>query len=406
MQIEFIGRDPAALARSCQVKVGPTRVLTPTRAIGITRSKSAELETYKQVKTGRYGAFGELYARLQIGTLAKAHDDDSAGRRLQGDLANGLSRLRDEGLIPYLVLAIDDSNRMPLGRLPPPKVLDLVFHLLLGTKENAMLVPPLVGALQTQQEYLDLTKHLRDKIRNRTEAGEKPVAGLVPSSYRLIAPELVEEYWKVGSRYFVFDCENKKFGAYGYMLEKLHAELGKLSKRDKEPYVLHALNARQRTGRGDDVRVNELLASGYGFDSYGPSHGGRQRWSLPVGRMPPPNNHYALSPNTYGYYNLNAISPARAPPDLKSRSSSDLFQALRSEPTGDRIKGLVAAHNIEVELGEISRFPELVQNSKLVQYFAQKPRIPKEVREMQRLGHEAASDQKKGQQRAIAEWFD
>ena len=387
IEVEEISKDKESLSRACIVSVGSRKIPTPTRAIAVTRSSTTQLEGAIPVISGDFRPFGEVYAQVSIGFLANLIEHDEEGRKFSGAISHRVSQLRQAGVVPYLVLSLLDNEGNFYPRLPPKNVMTLLFDILWGTEGNEVIVPPLLGILETESEYVKLIDAIEGRRRSAVDRNHRPVMAVVPSAYRLVAPEIVERYWKMGCRFFAFNLENKKLGAYGYIIERLHSELTALSKRDKESYALHALNSRMRMGRGDSMRVNDLLAPGFGFDSFGPSHGGRQRWVPPAGRTTKPTETtYLLDNQTYGFFPVESIASlgrgSRQLVELDTAAFKKIDISSLRDLRSDQLTSACLAHNVEKELREVRSFPELIEEGELTDYFSGKERVIEDVRRM------------------------
>ena len=402
IDIEVISSERDSLSRTCSFRLGSRKVVTPSRAIGVTVSKKPELDGASGLIGSHFTPLGEAYIRVTLEQLNKmVNDTDGTGSTISSKLSLRLSQLRDAGCAPYILLSFVDSQGVPYNRLPDKRILDLIFDILWGTKGNSVIVPPILGALSTEKEYLSLITRLKDKLEAANHRNEMPLAAVIPAAYRLVAPHIVEEYWRIGCRFFAMDFESKKFGAYGYIIERLASSLSELSKRDKEPYILHAINAKQRLGRRTTMRVNDLLAAGYGFDTYGPSHGGRQRW-IPEGKtIPPLESDYLFDRTTYGFLPVSKMlaDGLRVPKNL-GPAFEGVTQDTITSMKPDEIKNLCTMANIRAELAEIKDFPGLVEHESLIAHYSEKPRIKGEVEEMKGLASRGKSSQSD-----LEDWF-
>ena len=405
IEIEEISNEPGSLSRSCRIKVNHKSVITPTEAIGVTQSDRTQLDAATSQVNSHFVPLGEVYARVSLDFLTKVIEDDNFGRQFSLRLATRLDQLRDIGTVPYLMLSLVDNEGNPYNRLPPPKILQLLFDFLWGTNGNSIVVPPILGAFHEEGEYDKFISALEKRQKACIDRKFLPIMAVLPSSYRLIAPRIIERYWKIGSRVFAFDFENKKYGAFGYVIEKLHSELTELKKRDREPYVLHALNSKLRVGRGQSIRVNNLLATGFGFDSFGPNHGGRQRWVPPGKPSPPIETNYLFDNVTYGFFPLlEFINMSRK--KQKSLLNTNIFRKIDistiAEQPQDIIKKTCLAHNVELALREVRTFPQLIQEKEMINYFLKKEHIQKEVKQMKNLAKKSFVS---ATQKGLERWF-
>jgi hypothetical protein len=238
IDIEVISSEQGSLSRTCSFKLGSRKVVTPSRAIGVTLSKKPELEGASGLIGNNFIPLGEAYIRVSYEQLDKmVNDTDGTGSAISSKLSLRLSQLKEAGCVPYILFSFTNNEGIPYNRLPEKRILDLIFDILWGTKGNSIIVPPILGALGSEQEYLSLISRLKEKVNAANHRNEIPLAAMIPAAYRLVAPHIVEEYWKAGCRFFALDFEGKKFGAFGYIIERLESSLAELSKRDGEPYV-------------------------------------------------------------------------------------------------------------------------------------------------------------------------
>ncbi len=387
--VESIVDEKDALSRSCRVKVNHSTILTPTRAVGVTHRKRTELDALRQTGSQKYHALGEFYTKLSIDQIDRIAHDDEFGRSFSTRMTARIAQLRESGAVPHIVLALVDEAGNPFGKVPQQKIRDLLFDLLWGTEGNQFIVPPLLGALNSEKEYLSYIQALESRMKASTSRRDLPIAALIPSVYRLVAPRVVKRYWDMGCRLFAVDLESKKFGAFGYVIERLHLELTEMSKRDKEPYILHAINAKQRMGRGENMRVNDLLASGYGFDSFGPSHGSRRRWIPQPSDVRPETGCYLFDTRTYRYVPLDKA--ARLGVDPKAKGAAE------------DIKDKCQIHNVQRTFQEIYSFPDHVEDDGLLSYFSSKNGIRAEVDEMRLIADKSLH---RPAQRDLEDWFE
>ncbi|MBI5001204.1 MAG: hypothetical protein HZB92_06750 [Euryarchaeota archaeon] len=390
LEIEEIAKESGSLSRTCHLRINQKDLITPTRALGITRSNTSDLDALETVIDSKFTPLGEVYAQISIDFLAKVLEDDNVGKDFSSKLSLRLCQLRDKGVIPYLSLTLTDSEGTPRNRIPSIKILQLLYNFLWGTEGNMIIVPPIFGILNNEREYLKLLTSLEQRQKANIYRNHKPIMAVIPSSYRLIAPHIIKRYWENGYRIFAFNCENKKYGAFGYIIEKLQLELNELSKNDHDEYILHALNSKLRIGRGDNSRINNLLAPGFGFDAYGPSHGGRQRWR-PLDNAPPAiEMNYLFNRKTYGFHPVSEIMEHQDLFDSILDSSTLKHVKLNqlSSERPDIVKSVCSKHNLETSILEIKKFPQLIQNKKIMNHFSTKIRIQEEINQMRKLsGH-------------------
>ncbi|CAD6492822.1 MAG: hypothetical protein LAKADJCE_00374 [Candidatus Argoarchaeum ethanivorans] len=403
VDIEVVSKEQKSFIRSCNVKVGGRTVITPTRAIGVTKSNRGELDIASPLINNKFVPFGEVYARVTLDDLSKIIDDDYAGQKFSLSLATRLNQLRESGAVPYLMLSLVDNERNPYNQMPPPRILDLLFNLIWGTQNNNIVVPPILGVLPNKKQFVDFLNAIEERQKASIDRKDLPIMAVVPSSYRLIAPEILERYWKIGCRVFAFNFENKKYGAFGYVIEKLHSELNEFSKRDKENYIIHALNPKFKTGRGDTSRINNLLGSGFGFDSYGPNHGTPLRWIPPP--KPPLEANSIFDSKTYGFFSLSDIITSKdivQEEILNTNAFKNVdFDSIAYQSSA-KVRKIRSSYNLEKTLIELRNFPELIDNEELIKHLSEKNRIQNEIKLMKNVAEKSFNAEK---QKKLKEWF-
>lgn len=399
VDIEETSKEKKSLVRSCRIKINGRTIITPSRTISVTKSNIEELKIASSLIDNQFLPFGEVFVRVPLDFLSQIIDDDSAGQKFSSILSDRLKQLKDSGIVPYLILSLVDNEDNPYNKIPPPRILDLLFNFIWGTPNNCIVVPPLIGVLNDDKEYVKYITAIEKRQKESIDKKPLPLMAVIPPVYRLIAPELLERYWKIGCRVMSFDFGNKKYSAFGYVIEKLHSELNILSKRDKEPYILHALNSKLKTGRGDTSRINDLLGTGFGFDSYAPNHGGRPKWIPPP--APPTESNHLFDRKTYGFFSLSDVISNKSIEQedvLKTNAFKNIELTSIDDQKPDRIKRMCSAYNLEKTIMEIRTFPELINNEELVKYLSKKERIQEEVRLMKNI-----ADTK--QQKNLDKWF-
>lgn len=399
VDIEEASKEKNSLVRSCRIKINGRTIITPSRSISVTKSNIEELKIASSLINDHFSPFGEVFVRVPLDFLSQIIDDDSAGQKFSSILSTRLSQLKDAGVVPYLILSLVDNEDNPYNKIPQPRILDLLFNFIWGTPNNCIIVPPLIGVLNDDKEYVKYTTAIEKRQKERIDKKPLPLMAVIPPVYRLIAPELLERYWKIGCRIIAFDFGNKKYSAFGYVIEKLHSELNVLSKRDKEPYILHALNSKLKTGRGDTSRINDLLGTGFGFDSYAPNHGGRPKWIPPP--TPPTESNHLFDRKTYGFFSLSDVISNKGIEQedvLKTNAFKNIELTSIDDQKPDRIKRICSAYNLEKTIVEIRTFPELINDEELIKYLSKKERIQEELRLMKNI-----ADTK--QQKNLDKWF-
>lgn len=244
LEIEEISYEKKSLIRSCKININGSKIITPTKTVSVTKSSGLELKVASPFIGKNYRPFGEVYTNVTIDNLTQMKDDDEIGKEFSTKISNKLLALKSEGAVPYLVMSITDNNKRPYNQMLPDDILEFIFNILWGTYGNDIVVPPLMGLLPNKQDYYKLISALNNRIEDNIDRKNLPIMAPIPSSYNLIDPKLLEEYWNIGCRMFSFNCENKKYGGFGYMIEKLHNELTKLSEKSEEKYILSALNSK------------------------------------------------------------------------------------------------------------------------------------------------------------------
>lgn len=404
VDIEEVSKEKNSLVRSCRIKINGGTIITPSRAVSVTKSNIEELKVSSTLINNQFLPFGEVFVRVPLDFLSKIIDDDYEGQKFSSILSTRLSQLKDAGAVPYLILSLVDSEDNPYNKIPPPRILDLLFNFIWGTPNNCIIVPPLIGVLNDDKEYIKYIASLEKRQEERIDKKPLPIMAIIPPVYRLVAPELLERYWKIGCRIIAFDFGNKKYSAFGYVIEKLHSELTELSKRDKEPYVLHALNSKLKTGKGDTSRINDLLGTGFGFDSYAPNHGGRPKWVPPP--SPPTESNHLFDRKTYGFFSLSNVILNKSIEQedvLNTGAFKNVELSSIADQKPDRIKKICSAYNLEKTIREIRSFPELINNEELIKYLSKKERIRDELKLMKNIADKGIISRK---QKNLDKWFE
>jgi hypothetical protein len=372
IEVEVISSEKESLIRSCKIKVNGRYVLTPSRTISVTKSSKMELDVTESLIQRNNPPFGEVYTRLSLDDLSKILVDDQSGKQFSQNLALRLEQLKSKGAIPYIVLALVDSNGNPYNQLPEDRILQLIFDFLWGTPNNSIIVPPLTGVFPGEEQYFRMIQALDERRKANIDRKALPIMPVIPSAYNLIAPSILEKYWEIGCRIFGFNCENKKYSAFGYIIERLHIELSKLSAQSKESYALHALNTRLKVGKEDSGRINNLLGSGFGFDVYSSNH------IIPRYIQPPDDvkDHYVFDRENYG---LVPLSNLKSVDILKTKAFEKYSLAQINLFPSSTLMNLCKAHNVESSVREIQKYPNFVENEELVGYLSQKEKIKPEI---------------------------
>lgn len=401
IEIEEIGREKDLLIRSCRVKINGNTVLTPTTTIGVTLKEQFKLQESKRFVNNKFKPFGELYIKVTESELAEYMINDEKGQKFSSKISYRLSQLKEAGILPYILLSITDDNGIPISRLLPSKSQKFIFDLLWGTPNNSIIATPLTGVFQNPDDYSKLIKAFQQRQKDAIDRKNQPIMAIVPPSYSLIDPKLIENYWNCGVRLFGYNCENKKYGAYAYVVESLHNELSKLSKKSEENYMLNGINSKFKYGKADTSRIHNLIGTGYGFDTYSPNH------------IPPPPfkpngqpKRYIFNDNDYGFVDIAEIEKNRDIDQivntqvLKNKKLSELNEIKYNEFV--RIR---EAHDIEKTIMEIRKYAEYIENKELVEYFSTKNKIQNEMVEIESLNHKSKSGKKLVNEPKLDEWF-
>lgn len=229
IDVEEISKESKSFARSCRLKIGGKKIITPTRAISVTRNNRRDLDFASPLINKHFIPFGEVYASVSLDFLSQVIDDDRLGQKFSSILSTRLSQLKEAGTVPYLMLTLVDNKGNPYNQFPSQRILQLLFDFIWGTPDNSIIIPPIIGTFPDEKQYSKFLDSLENRYQASIDRKSLPMMAVIPSAYRLIAPKLLERYWDMGCRLFAFDFENKKFGAFGYIIEKLHSELNELS---------------------------------------------------------------------------------------------------------------------------------------------------------------------------------
>ena len=272
LYIEEIAKEKGLLIRSCKVKINGNVVITPTKTIGAKVSDNLDIKIAETQINSNFRPFGEVFAKVSLSELTEYMKNDEKCQKFSSKLSSRLNQLNQIGALPYLLLSIVDENGNPINRLLPKNVQKFLFNILWGTPGNKIIATPLIGTLSTADEYAKMITAFRERQLAAIERKNIPLMAVVPPSYGLIDPKLLEKYWDAGVRIYGYNCENKKYGAFGYVIESIHSELSNFSKKDEELYIINALNSKYKIGKTKTSRVNDLIGTGFGFDTYSPNH--------------------------------------------------------------------------------------------------------------------------------------
>ena len=398
LEIEELSKEKTTLIRSCKIDINGSKIITPTRTISVTKSNDSELKIGSDFIGKNYAPFGEVYANVSLDDLSKLKDDDEIGKDFSNKISNKLLKLKNEGIVPYLVLSITDNNRNPYNQMLPDDILELIFNILWGTAGNSIIVPPLMGLLNNKEDYIKLINALDNRIKMNIDRKELPIMAPIPSSYNLIDPKLLEEFWNMGCRMFAFNCENKKYGGFGYMIEKLHTELTTLSKKNGENYILNALNSKLKLGRQDSSRINNLLGAGFGFDVYSPNH--IQPKFIPGTQT----NYYLFNSNNYGFETLSDVSNSSKEFEnvLESRTFRNLdLETIDRSYSPYQKRNITQRFNLEESIKEVSQYSQYINDGELYDYFSEKTKVNNEIMAMNKISKKTLSPKTQ----SLDEWF-
>ena len=381
LEIEEVGREGELLIRSCRVKVNGNTVITPTKTIGVTLKDSFTAKESGRFIGNKFKPFGEVYCNLSLNKLSNTIKSAAEIKKLNTQLHNKVNLLKEAGALPYILLSITEEGGTPLNRLLPPEAQKFVFNLLWGTQGNSIIVTPLLGILPTAKDYSKMIEAYYQRQKDAIDRKNQPIMAIIPPSYFLVDPKLIEKCWNCGVRIFGYNCENTKYGAYGPLIENLHYELSKLSKESEEKYILNAINSKFKYGKQQTSRINNLIGSGYGFDIYSPNHIRPRN----ISRQDKPK-YYIFNDDDYGFLDLHEIN--------KTKNNDNIFNTnvLRaydpdkiSELTAYGQKKLADAYNIEKTIKEIETYPSKIENDELLKYLSDKDKIKIERTEIASL---------------------
>ncbi|NQE45163.1 hypothetical protein C5S31_03955 [ANME-1 cluster archaeon GoMg2] len=384
LDIEEIGREEGHLIRSCKVKINGNTVITPTRTIGVNQSDTLELKVAESLIDNQFKPFGEVYTKVSLSELNEYINNDEKGGKFCSKISDRVLQLKHVGALPYILFSITDDNGNPLNQLMPERVQEFIFDVLWGTPGNSIIATPLLGILSNPNDYRTLIETFHERQIAAIDRKNLPIMATVPPSYTLIDPKLLEKYWNYGCRIFGYNCENKKYGAFGYVIERLHYELSKFSKQCEELYIINGLNSRFKIGKTETSRINNLLGTGFGFDTYSPNH--VMARFVVQGDL----KRYIFNDQNYGFTNINDLEKVKNVEELVNTQvlkDIDLYDL--SEMSDYSINKICKKHNIEKTIKEIREYPEYIENNNLLQHLLEKDRIDTETSEMKsfQYGH-------------------
>jgi hypothetical protein len=382
LYIEEIAKEPGLLIRSCKIKINGNVAITPTKTIGVKSSDTTEVKIVEDQIDNNFRPFGEVYAKISLSELSEYIKNDEKGQKFTSQLAYKLSQLNQIGALPYILLSIVDENGNPVNRLLSKPVQKFLFDVLWGTPGNKIITTPLIGTLSTPDEYAKMINAFRERQLAAIDRKNLPIMAIVPPSYSLIDPNLLKKYWQAGVRIYGYNCENKKYGAFGYVIESIHNELSKFSKQDEEMYIINALNSKYKIGKTKTSRVNDLIGTGFGFDTYSPNH-------IPTKFIPPVKmKHYLFDREDYGFIEVNEIENVKnAEKILNSNILKNVDLSQLSEYPEDKVKKICKTHDFETNITEISQYCKLIKKEKLFHYLSSKEKIRNETHEISEFRH-------------------
>ncbi len=74
-------KEKNSLVRSCRLKINGGTIITPSRAISVTKSNIEELKVSSTLIDNQFLPFGEVFIRVPLDFLSKLIDDDIAGQK-------------------------------------------------------------------------------------------------------------------------------------------------------------------------------------------------------------------------------------------------------------------------------------------------------------------------------------
>jgi hypothetical protein len=377
LDIEEIGREKDLLIRSCRVRINGNIVTTPTRTIGATLSNIFELNEAKEFITNEFKPFGEVYAKITLSDINEFIENDEKGQQFSSKLSNRVSQMKQANALPYILLSITDDNGNPFNQLLPPRAQKFVFDILWGIPGNSIIVTPLLGVMINSEDYSKMIDAFYERQIAAIDRKNQPLMAVVPSSYSLIDPKLIEKYWNCGVRIFGYDCANKKYGAYAHTIESLHIELSRLSRESEENYIINGINSKYKYGKGTTSRIHNLIGVGFGFDTYSPNHMQARFFSKSIPAR------YIFNDENYGFLNIKELMNIGGIDDIiktKALKSADLSEL---EGMNDyQLKKLCSAHDIEKTIKEIQNYKLYIDDNTLLDYFSSKEKIHTETAEI------------------------
>jgi len=384
-RLDVQGTDEESLARDVRIRAAGKEVLTPARALGLTRSRAGDLEILSTTEFASLTTFAEIYSSLTASRLSDYLDDNGERLKFETAVEHSLKQAASLGQIAYLLLRVQDSKGDPLNALPPDEELGYVFDLL-WRPTNALVVTPMFGNLRDIKDYARILHEIR---RRQETIGSKPVAITLPSVYRSLTRAAIEQAWKAGVRIFGLDLEGRSMGAQGTVISLANMTLGLLSKSDKEAYMLLGLNVKDHIGTGPYARVHNLLGHAYGFDVVGLNRVRRKGWTAtaPKRREVLDSIRFAQT-RDYGYPNVSEMIRI----ERKGNSVETDTPALRSVPLNqlkrmnpEYVRTLARLHNAAKDQREEKMFREKIETHSLGEYLMNKTRVREDVELVKRV---------------------
>jgi hypothetical protein len=378
LEIGEVNREGELLIRSCRVKINSDKIVTPAKTIGTTLSGSVEVPFVQLNPDLQHKTFGEIFVRITEDDLRRAMQEKNTGEKFCNTLTNRVSKMRQIHAVPYILFSIVDTGGHPLNQLLSNDLFNFIYDVLWGVQGNAIISMPLLGVLRESKEYNKLIDGFHKRQMDSIDRKNQPLMAIIPSSYTLISKDLLKNYWEADCRIFGYDCENKKFGAHSHIIERIHSTLSEYSKRDEETYILNALNSKFKVGREDNSRINNLIATGYGFDIYSPNH---------IRAYPNKNEkveRFIFKNTNYGFANIDKLEAEKNVEEIiNTRAFKPIGDLSDLSKMNDYQKQKISKqHDLEKVLLEIRQYQRYIEDNKLVDYLTQKEKISLENNEI------------------------
>jgi hypothetical protein len=378
-EIEVGQSDPGSLARSTTAKINGSVLKTPDLALDVSYSRPVGPEVLAQREFKGRTTLVEVYRTLTVDRindcLGGAEEAETARRKLEAELGGALRRASDVGGLPVLMLALTDNSRNPINAVPEKAVLTFVMDLL-WRHENRVIVPPLLGVLPKGSQYEAL---LREFTLREETVRERWVMAAIPSTYRPAIEEIIGKYWRAGARAFALDMQGRGFSGNSSAITLVQRTLGKLRRDSGEPFLLHAINSKEKVGALDRSRTNCLIGSAFGFDTVGLNH-------IPprgFGAHLTPSEEVAkvsiLQASDYGYHSLGELRRQRTsatPIELDTFAfDSESIDALLRRPNPDHARVVAKKHNLTKSLRETAELRSSLAKGRFASYVGSKARV-------------------------------